>query len=80
MIPTENEVISVRLRKGTREKLKNLGINPSEEVRKFLEDLVWKKDVRNTIDKLELMIQEHSRPSETGFAVKSIREDRDEGH
>ncbi|MCL6090639.1 MAG: VapB-type antitoxin [Candidatus Thermoplasmatota archaeon] len=80
MISTENEVISVRLKKGTREKLKNLGINPSEEVRKYLEDLAWKKDARNTIDKLELMIQKHSKPSETGFAVKSIREDRDEGH
>ncbi|MHB1439705.1 MAG: VapB-type antitoxin [Cuniculiplasma sp.] len=70
----------MRLRKGTREKLKNLGINPSDEVRKFLEELVWKKDVRNTIDKLELMIRQYSKPSETGFAVKSIREDRDDGH
>ena len=80
MVSKENEVISVRLKKGTMEKLRNLGIHPSEEVRKYLEDLAWKKDVRNTIDKLELMIRQYSKPSETGFAVKSIREDRDDGH
>ncbi|MHB8361003.1 MAG: VapB-type antitoxin [Thermoplasmataceae archaeon] len=80
MISKGDEVISVRLKKGTMEKLRNLGIHPSVEVRKYLEDLAWKKDVRNTIDKLELMIQQHSKPSEAGFAVRSIREDRDEGH
>jgi hypothetical protein len=80
MTSTENEVISVRLKNGTREKLWKLGINPSEEVMRYLEDLAWKKDVINTIYKLELIIQGHSKPSKTGFAVESIREDRNEGH
>ncbi|MHB8396245.1 MAG: VapB-type antitoxin [Thermoplasmataceae archaeon] len=76
----EDEVISVRLKKGTKEKLKNLGIDPSKEVRRILEELAWRKDVRNTMDRLELIVEKQSKPSEAEFAIRSIREDRDESH
>ena len=80
VISTENEIISVRLKKGTREKLKNLGIDPSREVRRILEELAWRKDVSNTMDRLEMIVEKQSKPSGAGFATKSIREDRDAGH
>lgn len=72
--------MSVRLKKGTRATLKRLGIDPSEETRSHLENLAWEKDVESTLDKLESIIRIHSKPSASGFAVKSIREDRNEDH
>jgi hypothetical protein len=76
----DNELISVRLKPGTKERLKKLGINTSEEVRKYLEELAWKQDVLNTMNKLEILLRKHSKPSKSGFAVMSVREDRDENH
>ncbi len=76
----DSELISIRLRPGTKERLKKLGINTSEEVRKYLEELAWKQDAMNTMARLEEVIRKHSKPSKPGFAVQSIREDRDENH
>lgn len=76
----DSELISIRLKPGTKERLKKLGINTSEEVRNYLENLAWKQDVLNTMDKLENLLRKHSKPSKPGFATKSIREDRDENH
>lgn len=72
--------MSIRLKKGTKEKLKKLGIDPSSEIRKYLENIVWQKDAEKTMDKLEAIIRKRSLPSKSGFAVKSVREDRDEYH
>ena len=72
--------MSVRLKKGTRARLKQLGINTSEETRNYLEKLAWEMEVKNTLDKLESIVREHSSPSPAGFAVKSIQEDRNENH
>jgi hypothetical protein len=76
----ESEVASVRLKKGTVQRLKRLGINVSEETRRFLEELAWKTDARKTMEEIENIIKEKSKPSKSGFAVKSVREDRDETH
>lgn len=60
--------------------LKRLGIDASEETRNYLENLVWEKNVKTTLDRLESIVSDHSIPSPAGFSVKSIREDRDENH
>lgn len=76
----ESEVISIRIKRGSRKRLKELGINTSEQVRVYLEELAWRKEAKKTIDELTIMIKKYSKPPKAGFAVKSIREDRDEGH
>lgn len=76
----KSEEVSVRLTKGTVQRLKKLGINVSEETRKFLEELAWKTDARKTMQEFEKIIKEKSKPSKSGFAVKTVREDRDKAH
>jgi replication-associated recombination protein RarA len=76
----DSEVISIRVRRGTAEHLKKLGINSSEKAREYLEDLAWKSDARKTLNELEILVKKNSKPSKVGFAVKSIREDRYETH
>jgi hypothetical protein len=76
----ETEVISVRVRKGTATRLKGLGVNSSERVRHYLENLAWREEARRTIDELAEIVKKHSKPSKAGFAVESIREDRNAAH
>lgn len=72
--------MSVRLKKGTKARLKHLGIDPSEETRNHLENMAWEEDARITLNRLESIIRDHSKPSPSGFAVKSIHEDRNANH
>jgi len=72
--------MSIRIRKGTTKRLKKLGINSSERAREYLEDLAWKAEAKRTINGLEELIKRTSKPSKAGFALKSIREDRDATH
>lgn len=76
----ESEVLSIRIRKGTSTRLKKLGINSSSKARTYLENLAWKAEARKTIDEFEELIKKTSKPSKAGFAVESIREDRDAAH
>jgi hypothetical protein len=71
---------STRLKKGTIQPLRKLGINIPEETRRFLEELAWKTDAGRTLQDIEEIISKRSIPSRKGFAVKSVREDRDEAH
>lgn len=80
LIMEKSEVISIRVRKGTAARLRKLGINSSEQARQYLEDIVWKEEAKRTIDELAVLVKKHSKPSKPGFAVASIREDRDEAH
>ncbi len=72
--------MSIRIKKGTAKRLKRLGINSSRRAREYLEDLAWKAEAKRTIDELEELVKRTSKPSKAGFALKSIREDRDEAH
>ncbi len=72
----DSEVISIRVKGGTADRLKKLGINGSEKAREYLEDLAWKAEAKKTLNELELLIKKHSKPSKPGFALKFIREDR----
>ncbi len=69
-------VISIRIRSEVKELLEEAGININYEVKKFLEDLAWKVRVKKNL----LMIDEFLKnmpPTHRGFAVKSVREDRE---
>lgn len=73
---SETEVISVRVRKGTKKTLEEMGVNITEEVRSFLEELAWKAKIKRKIEEWRSIL-ERTKPSEKGFSVKSLREDRD---
>ncbi len=75
-----SEVISIRVRKGTAQRLRRLRINSSRKARSYLESLVWKEEAKQTIAELEAMVKKHSKPSKAGFTIASIREDRNEAH
>ncbi|RLE73643.1 MAG: hypothetical protein DRJ56_08870 [Thermoprotei archaeon] len=72
-------VISVRVRRELKEELERLGVNVAEEVRRFLEELVWRERVKREVERINRLL-EQVRPSPEGFAAGSVREDRDEGH
>jgi len=78
--PRMSEVISVRVRKGVKEALERAGINVSEAVREYLEDLAWRATLRERLSELDRLIEEYVKPSPEGFAAESVRRDRDEGH
>ena len=69
-------VISVRIREEVKRVLEEAGINISKAVREYLEELAWRIRVRKTIEKWDKML-EGVKPSEKGFAARSVREDRD---
>jgi len=51
-------------------------MNISENMRKYLGKLTWKIKVKREIEELREIL-EKIKPSPKGFAVKSVREDRD---
>jgi len=69
-------VISVRVEKSIKETLKKAGIDISEKVRKFLEDLAWQTKLDESISELNRLLQD-MKPAERGYSSKSVREDRE---
>ncbi len=71
-------VISVRVREEVKRLLEEGDIDVNEEVRRFLEDLALKVKIRRYVSMWDELL-ENIKPSEEGFSVGSVREDR-EGH
>jgi len=69
-------VISVRVEKEVKEALKKAGIDISEKVRRYLEDLAWQTKLDESISELNRLLQD-MKPAERGYSSKSVREDRD---
>lgn len=69
-------IVSVRVDKKLKEKLEKAGINITREVKNFLEEMVWKIELRENIQKLSNTIEKMP-PAEEGFSVRSVREDRE---
>jgi hypothetical protein len=69
-------VISVRVPEEVKKILEENGVDIAEEVRKHLEELAWKIKIRRFVEKWDEILK-NVKPSEPGFAVKSIREDRE---
>jgi hypothetical protein len=69
-------VVSVRIKKEIKELLEKENVNINEEVKKFLEELASKIKIRKYIAEWDKIL-ENVKPSEKGFAGRSIREDRE---
>jgi len=69
-------VISVRIKKEIKEELEKHGIDISQEVKKFLEELYIKIKAKEYVNKWIEELKD-VKPSEEGFSIKSIREDRE---
>jgi antitoxin component of RelBE/YafQ-DinJ toxin-antitoxin module len=76
MVLFMSTVISVRIRKEIKETLEKAGVDISEEVRKFLEELAWRVKTRRFIELWNELLKD-VKPSEKGFSVESVREDRE---
>jgi len=73
---TMSAVVSVRISEEVKKILKESGLNISEEVRRYLEELAWKVKIRRFIAKWDEVLKDVV-PSERGFSERSVREDRE---
>jgi hypothetical protein len=71
-----SEVVSVRVRRGLRKYLEERGVDVSEAVRSYLEELAWKVRLKESLERLDEVLREVP-PAPPGFAGRSVREDRD---
>jgi len=72
-----SEVISVRVPREIKEELEAAGINTSEEVKRYLEELAWKMRSKRAVEEMNEVIRKRVKPSKRGFAEAQTREDRD---
>ncbi len=75
-----SEVVSVRIKKETKEVLERNGIDISLVTRSYLEKLAWTAQRKKNLKELHRLIERDVKPSRNDFSVASIREDRDNGH
>jgi hypothetical protein len=68
-------VVSVRIPEEVKRILEENGVDIAEEVRKHLEELAWRIRTRRFIEKWDELLK-NVKPSEPGFAVRSVREGR----
>lgn len=69
-------VISIRVKKELKEEIEKAGIDISEEMKKQLEELAWKTKTKKQIEKWNKILT-NVKPSDIGFSVRSVREDRE---
>lgn len=69
-------VVSVRVRKEVKRILEESGVNISEEVRRYLEELALRIKLRKFVSGWDEVLRD-VKPSEMGFSVMSVREDRE---
>jgi len=72
----QTTVVTTRIKKEVKEALEGAGVNISGVIREHLEELAWKLQLKKETEKLSKLL-EKIEPSETGFATKSVREDRE---
>lgn len=75
-----SEVVSVRIRKETKRTLEENGVDIASAVRDYLDELSWKVRSKEEVKRLHDLIDRNVKPSKTGAAARSVREDRDHGH
>ncbi|MCS7114514.1 MAG: VapB-type antitoxin [Candidatus Bathyarchaeota archaeon] len=73
---SQTSVIAVRVKKEVKETLEKAGVNISEAVRKHLEELFWKLRLKEETEVMRKIL-EKVKPSERGFAERSVRGDRE---
>jgi hypothetical protein len=50
-------VVSVRVKKRVKEILEEAGVDISEEVKRYLEDLAWKVEMRRSLEELDKVLR-----------------------
>jgi post-segregation antitoxin (ccd killing protein) len=70
-------VVSVRVPREVKEELERAGVNVSEAVRSYLEELARRVRAERALRRLDKLLEEAVKPSGEGFAAASVREDRD---
>ena len=71
---TQTTVVTTRIKKEIKEALEKAGVNISSIIRQHLEELAWKLQLKEETEKIRKLL-ERVKPSEPGFAAKSVRED-----
>jgi regulator of PEP synthase PpsR (kinase-PPPase family) len=72
----QTTVVTTRIKKEIKEILEKAGVNIPSVIREHLEELAWKLQLKEQTEKLRKLL-EKVKPSEPGFATKSVREDRE---
>ncbi|MEM2995180.1 MAG: VapB-type antitoxin [Candidatus Bathyarchaeia archaeon] len=72
----QTAVVTIRIKKEVKEALEKAGVNIPDVIKKHLEELAWKLQLAEETGKMRKLL-EKVKPSEQGFAVKSLREDRE---
>ncbi len=70
------EVVSFRIPRELRERMKNVDVNWSEEIRKFIEAKVREHMRKRALEEIDSML-ERLPAAERGTAAKYVREDRE---
>jgi len=73
---TQTTVITTRIKKEIKEVLEKAGVNIPNIIKVHLEELAWKLQLREEIEEIRELLKD-VKPSEPGFATKSVREDRE---
>jgi len=73
---TQTTVVTTRIKKEIKEALEKAGVNIPSVIRQHLEELAWKLQLKEETEKIRKLL-EKVKPSEQGFAAKSVREDRE---
>ncbi|MEM3055322.1 MAG: VapB-type antitoxin [Candidatus Bathyarchaeia archaeon] len=73
---TQTSTVAVCIKKEIKETLERAGVNILEAVKNHLEELYWKIRLKEETEALRKIL-EKVKPSERGFAEKSVREDRE---
>jgi predicted DNA-binding protein len=71
-----NKVVSFRIPKELKDKMKKIDTNWSEEIRKFIEAKVREHIRKEKLEEIDEMLK-HLPTTERGTAAKYVREDRD---
>ena len=72
----QTTVVTTRIKKEIKEALEKAGVNIPSVIREHLEELVCKLQLKEQPEELGKLL-EKVKPSEPGFATKSVREDRE---
>jgi len=73
---TQTTIVTIRIRKEVKEVLEKAGVSIPKFVKQHLEELAWKPQTKEETEKLRKLLG-NFKPSEKGFAEKSVREDRE---
>ena len=69
-------IVSIRIDDKVKKTLERAGVNISKEVKRYLEELAWRIELREAVEEISKLLEEVP-PAEKGFSVRSVREDRE---